>query len=840
MSNEIGNNKEIVIKELKEKLVNLEIPTLEDKSSNTKSIFHAYNTNKESDTNQVERLEQAELEKLANDIKSFDGKAGKKDGTIDINEAQMFVEDFNKKHPDTKIETGDLFKFIKKMYHRYDYYNSDNTPKYTQNMSIGKPLSEKNITMRVYDKNSGKYQDVVLSIKLYATDNKAYPHQYIFQTTQGKEFCDDIAAEYGYNGKDAFNVFMQQSLKNPDGHSYEFGFQPEYSSTNKILENNKNLSLQNTENTTESSSVKESDVIVVPHGFNKDPRIIYAQYQDPKVIETMDNFRVYLEQSIEESENALNEYVKTYGWTEKTADLIAHIWNNDKIQTTGNTEDNIRDLISRAKVILESMKTPDNSLEGILQHKDFGGYFKQLTGTNFEPTNVNNFLKSRKDYIEKGAAIKTYNFVHKDLDNAISEFARAHKEYEVLMDPSYRAMASLHHEPATDMYIGLKYSKAYENLFDMFNALFGTSREKWDEMFKDAKKQNINPIECIQQLMKNLKIIVDQKTKESLGSSNFKNIDNYEKTLRADYNFNSSMALGKDGNLMKRVENYHNSQVTGGIVVSVVAQMALYATGLSALKGISMLSSGTTSGMAYAGSYLAVEGSNRLTNDIDNKEDLWNASALTELAGNASIEFAAGYLFDGILKSKIFGKYEDQSIAYNNKSAEQVGEAVLKNPNKKFAKQELFKILGVRGVAAGIGSTKDGLKEMFKESLQGQYDLSNIASAFVIGAISNALFIHFKKSDFAAKDHKITGKFIEKSPKTTAKEEMKNSYTEEELSLKSFIKDIKNETINYMKANAKQQNVDENEINQFLQNNPNALDDMIRACYIIEYMLPES
>ena len=66
------------------------------------------------------------------------------------------------------------------------------------------------------------------------------------------------------------------------------------------------------------------------------------------------------------------------------------------------------------------------------------------------------------------------------------------------------------------------------------------------------------------------------------------------------------------------------------------------------------LSAGVASGLSYSGSYLAVEVVDRLTNGIDNREDLYSYDAILELTSNAGVEYAAGHLFDGILKARLF------------------------------------------------------------------------------------------------------------------------------------------------------------------------------------------
>ena len=77
MSEDINNDKKIYINELQNKLVNIEEIAFK-KDSNAKSIFNAYNSQKEENNNQVEKLDTNELGNLINDIKAYDGKGEKK------------------------------------------------------------------------------------------------------------------------------------------------------------------------------------------------------------------------------------------------------------------------------------------------------------------------------------------------------------------------------------------------------------------------------------------------------------------------------------------------------------------------------------------------------------------------------------------------------------------------------------------------------------------------------------------------------------------------------------------------------------------------------------------
>ena len=867
MSEDINNDKKIYINELQNKLVNIEEVAFK-KDSNAKSIFNAYNSQKEENNNQVEKLDTNELGNLINDIKAYDGKGGKKDNIIDFNEAEMFLQDFNKKHPDTKIETNDVFKFIKTIFSRYDYYETNNVTTVTKNMAIGEPLSEKKITLKVFVENTGTYQDIELSIKLYATDNENIPQQYNWEITKGKEYSSQLAAEYGYIDDNAVTTFIQNSLNVPNSKTYEVNFQPKYAST----KTSDGISVGNySDSEINSNQVTNDNTIIVPHNFSKDPNQIYAEYQNEEVQKIIQDFKTFLKQSINDSSKNLEEYLKSYGLSEKAANLLGYISLRD------NTEENMKGLIEKAKELLNKMENADNSLEGILQHKDFSAYYKELIGSDFDHVKLKHFFFERNNYLTNETIIGTYKFVHNNIDNSVSKFVKAYNNYNDEPLSSVAAFTAIdtghyNQEEQLKMESKRKYAEAYENLFNMYHNFIGVSRENWDKMFEEFKQRNINPADFIRKLTDTLINTVDNNTKKILNIDDLSRIDFIQKQNQKYYNKASAETLGRDGDLIRRIDEYHNSQVTSGIAISAIVQMALYSTGMAALSNagkllsninkitnfkklssidetlnIAKTYSGLSSGSMYASSYLAVDMTNRATNDLD---DIMNLESLKEILVYTGTEFVAGYLFDGFLKSKFFGKAEKSALDSENKvykideykdNPTAIGEKALEETNTKFVEnldEKVIDILGARGIAFTIGGTKDGLKEIFKETCTQKYNITDIEAAIIIGAISNCFFIRFKNSDFAKQEHKIIGKFTEKSPKGISKKELKQdtTYDKNETYIDKLIEDIKEESIKSLKS----QNIDQKKLDNFLTKYPNALNDMIINYYFIEYMYPHS
>lgn len=825
MSNGVNNdNNNISIDELRQKLGSVEETFFDTPAK--KSIFNSYNEKKESAENALEYLDKDELSKLVDDIKKYD-KNG--DNQISISEAEIFVKDFNAKHTDSKIQTSDVFGFVEAIFKK-DRISNNGVVESSGLTTVGAPLSKKTVKLKFLVE--GKVQTIEVEFELYATTNKNMPEVINYKSLSGGEFKQVIAEKYGYTGEKAWSQFINRSISGVDKNTFEIEFQPQFKST---------PATQGASGTASHKAAGISadgvDNFVFPEGYDKDPQIIYEQYNKPEVQQIMADTIEHFEGMIAQAEMNLNEYVDSYGFTSKAADLISHLWNNEYINNDGNTESNMRKCIAKAKEMLEKMKNADNSLDGVLNHQDYASYYKELTGVEFNHKYLKNYLDSEKDYSKKKSMIVMYKYVHDNMDKVIQNYENSRESYKSLSEKQ----KSVDCESGAIMTVAATrdYLSAQNKLYETFQNFLGVSRENWDKMFKEFESRGKDPMEFIKNFADIIKSQVEDKTKSVLGISNLENIDNYESNLQKKYEADKSSAIGKKGDMLSRIDDYHQTQVIGGAVVSGVLQMALYAAGLAALGGV--MASGMASGLAYSGSYLVVESTDRLTNNIDNSEDLFNVNSMVDLLGNAGIEFAAGYLFDGILKSKIFGKAEKAALTSeknNSNNAEVIGQMFLDKSNKRFSKKEIVKILGVRGVAAGVGSTKDGTKEIFKESLKGKYYLGDISAAFLIGAISNAFFIKFKNTDWAKKDHKIMSKFFEKSPKKGTKNDLK--YAESVLSKDDYkdfmqiLSDIKTSVTTELQKHYGEEWYDE--VKHFINEDSNQLTSMILDCYLANVM----
>ena len=118
------------------------------------------------------------------------------------------------------------------------------------------------------------------------------------------------------------------------------------------------------------------------------------------------------------------------------------------------------------------------------------------------------------------------------------------------------------------------------------------------------------------------------------------------------------------------------------------------------------------------------------------------------------------------------------------------------------------------------------------------YSLSDIGAAFIVGAISNAFFIRFKNASFAKKDHKIMGKFLEKSPKKGVKNDLKSSQevldNDEQQAFNSFLSDIRKSIMEDLKKHLNEAGY--SEVETFLENNADDVNKIIINMYVLEYV----
>lgn len=833
MSNGVNNdnteNKTISINELQRKLSSSESTIYTEQGM--KSIFDAYNTKKTSDKESVEVLDSDELQSLIDDIKSYDGKIdnNKKDGYIDADEADLFIRDFNEKHKDSPIKSEDLFGFIANFLKRQNVNDKKSESVQRDVETVGKPLSKKSVSMVAYV--DGEPKDVEINIELYATKDEKYVLMYKYGATTGSEYQQSIAKEYGYVGDKAWSEFMTNSL-HFDSNTYEISFKPT-SADNK----NKKVSTSNVTGGSPTSLSRIGTRVNKPL-TDKEISEIDDRYASPDVVNTIAAFCDFLKTSIAQAEQDLNNYAKTYGWAEHVADLIGEI-------RDVNTMSNMRQMIADAKQYLYMMLNADNSPEGIKAGKDFFEVFRNFTGKeNFDEKEVQKFLQTKLKYESKEPVIKTYKYIKSNLNDSVKEYAK------------YYYGNHYHNNINNNEYNQKKMTEAYDNMFNMFSSLTGISKENFNNMLNGIVQRGDDPIEFLKNFSKNIIKISEQNVKETLGIDDLKDLDDYEDNLKDEYNESRKRALGDDGDLVNRISKYNDSQIMVGSVVSGVAQMGLYAAcmalcpefafvkGLESIASISKTSAkilsllskeGLRSGSSYALSSIVIDSSNRLTDEID--ED--NIEATKSVMKTATIEFLAGYLFDGYLKAKIFKKGESKVIKKEDairEAYDEIGKKFLDSPGIRFRAEYVGKIAATRATAGVIGGTKDSVKETFKESCSGQYSLSSIGLAFIAGAISNATMIKFKNSSFTKEEHKILGKFIEKAPKKGTKNDI-NAYLnsidkDDQVYVKDYLKKVKIEILQYMNTHSTEDGAQE--VLHFIKTTPEALDEMIISYAIIE------
>lgn len=868
-SNSNSNSNEINLQELRGKLVN--IAETEYKNEGTKFLFNTYNTQRTEGENAVQHLDKEELEKFINDIKAFDKN---NNGRLELDEIDAFVQSFNSAHPDEKITTADVKSFVKGIESMWGMYHNGKGIKYSTNTQrVGEALSSKQVRLQCLNDDC-EIVEILLQIELFATNDNSLPLMYVTRALEGEEYLDLLASKYGFTGENAWNNFTTHSLLKPNPNTYEVNFFPrtEYEHGTQATDGTGNSPVVRGLNSTDGITS-----YYMPNGFDRDPQLILAEYQNTRAQQAMSQFIEYMETVLNDTEKALDGCLDTYGWTAKTAEWISKLW-NDSDEAGSGTKEQVRNSIAEARALLDEMRNADNSMEGILGRKDFGAFYKSLTGMDFRVQNIIDFLEAKDEYFQAQSAFAMHKYVHENLNGILTLFEgwsfndesqnNTKSQSDNLFSSEIFAVDNttsisplpednpfFEYKGPLSMFANKQAALAY--LGEVFYPVLGISPENWKTVINEVKSLGIDPMKFCRDLLNNIVTATDAQTSEILGTTNPADMKNVVSSYESYYNRQKQGVVGK-GDMMDVVEKYHKSQVVGGALVSGLAQVGLYSFAMLLCPASApAIVSGLCSGGAYATSYAAVEVSDRMSNKIDDKKDLWSNEAGMDLLKNTAIEFVAGFMFDGALK-KIFSNPEkrllevDKMMTAERLSAQatSVGDSFIKGSfiknfiKVRFSKERIMQILQIRGAAGVIDGAKDSLKESFKESVHMQFNLKTICSTFLIGAVSNALFIKFKNSAFAKKNHRLMGKFIEKAPKKEGKTAMKDCEAEVQLSsedveIGNMLNKIRTQIISDVRAQVQQDN-QYSELLDFVLNNEEELDNLILSCYIIDNLLDGS
>lgn len=843
MSGEVNNNNnnEISIQELQQQLVNVE--ETEHKTVGTKSIFNAYNTQKQLGENEIERLTKQELDAFVQKLQSYDLTS---DGKLDANEIDAFVRDFNKEHPNDRIASQDVLLFVDNILKKKNLYNSGNISYKPDVKKVGDPLSSKTVRLQCLNENN-EVVEIMLQIDLFATEDEHSPLLYQTKVVQGAEYKNLLANKYGYSGENAWNNFTTGSLRAPNAHTYDVKFTPT-SAKKDVYTTGEVGGVSQVYGLDRGDGI---DSYIMVDWLDRDPKVILAEYQNPKAQEAMNEFITYLEGALNDTEKVLDDCIDKYGFSAEVAEFVSKLW-NDSDEAGSGTEEQVRNSIAEARELLAKMKetlkedSNANTMEGILRREDFGAYYQRLTGKDFRVRKIMDFMEAKNEYLQAQSVLAMHTYVHKNLNSAITMFE------EISFDDAAQEDAIL--QSGCSSYKNYPFSVkdkefVLKSLGEAFYPVLGISPEDWIKVMDKLESQGIDPIKFCRDLFDNIITATDAQVGNLLGTTNPTDMKNKVSSYELYYNNQRSDVVG-NGDMMDVVGKYHKSQMLGSALVSGLCQVGLYAVAMTLCPASApAIVSGLCSGTAYATSYALVESVDRMTNNIDNSIDMWSSEALLDLAETSAIEFAAAFAFDGIFKKAfsnpekmLLNKDKMMTVQRIAEPSTNIGEGFISKFGVKFGKEKITQIMKMHGLAGVIGGSKDSLKETFKESIRQKFNLKTICSTFLVGAISNALFIKFKNSAFSKQNHKIMGRFLETGLKKESNAAIKDrdvQLSSDELEMINLINEIRTQVIGDIRTQA-QQDRQYSELLEFVLDNELEVNKLILSCYIIDNFLEYS
>lgn len=461
--------------------------------------------------------------------------------------------------------------------------------------------------------------------------------------------------------------------------------------------------------------------------------------------------------------------------------------------------------LAEFKEFVTMLKNADNSIEGCKKGLDFNTIFKKFTGVDYDPEKIQSFYKAKREYEEKATTVEIRDFINETLDEAF----KSAKNHEIYLNTATQGKYGTIHGREK-----INHDLSLEKVYEAFHSLLGLKREDWEEIKTKAEREGIDFEAELRQYANAIKQSTSFAARQILGgeytSDDIKRMHNEMNTAR-------NKAFGKN-DIIKNLDEYCISQNNGAAVVKGVGQMALWGTAMLATGGGAVVS-----GLAYSGGYLSMEVSDRVTNDIDDSQDLWNKEVMSDLGYKAGVELLAGYIFEtkavkGFFEGKAIKIYAD-ICKKTQKGQARIGE-LLKNAEKEGIELTDEKICDTlwgsfvtKGLSSGAkDSTKETFSELLKRHMKGSDILNKMCWGFVLGAVLGPLKWKFGKN---ANLYKVSDKLTSKVVKKGGSIEVKLLIAGKELSqeqvqeLKRQIKETilqeasmqDSSIVDYMKAN---------------------------------------
>ncbi len=326
-----------------------------------------------------------------------------------------------------------------------------------------------------------------------------------------------------------------------------------------------------------------------------------------------------LELTANNAQKALDGQLATDGWAGKTADAVSVLWNSKNRATIVQND-------------IDTYKAQVKDLNTSIKEDKFTEKFKDMFGIDYNHANIARYNKKAQQYEAAAVADCTAKYISGNLNEHIERYNKLSGNLSDITE--YKTAPMI-----TAMMPCYTVSTSKETIFsEMENSLVKVLGDKkvLDSVLNagglDAKKATEE--EKYKAYGFVAKFLVETSKETSKQTSKGQKLAD----IKADYQKSYEKAYGNKNDIQKRVDEYNRSQEIGAAFVRGVTRSALaIATTLMnppAGFGKVIFNSAMTFGIK-----VAVDGSDKLTNKIDNSQD-FNSEAIKKLVKSASISAA--------------------------------------------------------------------------------------------------------------------------------------------------------------------------------------------------------
>lgn len=330
----------------------------------------------------------------------------------------------------------------------------------------------------------------------------------------------------------------------------------------------------------------------------------------------------------ENAQAALNGQLALDGWAGKVADAVSALWNSK----------------NRAKLVqadIDSYKEQVNVLDNSIKEDKFTKKFKEMFDVEYNHANIAKYNKKAEQYKSAVASDYMAKITEKKLSKDLERYNKLSGKLDDITE----------RKVATNVSAGFvtSYSKTAtkEEIFsDMENSLIGMFGDKkvLDTILTsgglDAETATKEEKYKAYGFVANFLIETSKETAKQVTKGQSL------KEIREDYLSAYEKAYGNKNNIQKRVDDYNHSQEIGAAAVRGATRSALMtaATLISPPSGLAKIV--FNSAMTF-GVKVAVDGSDKLTNKVDNSVD-FNSEAVRKLVKSASVSAAEKFVSGGV------------------------------------------------------------------------------------------------------------------------------------------------------------------------------------------------